>query len=596
MVRGESMIASTAFACAAVLVGVTVASAWWMTDTLHERAVTERRAEVVRMSGVLATSAESLLAAGETSALRRLVLEAAQTDAVRACRVTLPDGWVVADSDPSRIDTGELPDTWAGEPVERELAAGSTVRRSIQIPGRGAATCELEIETAGVRGAAGAVRIGSLASGVCGLAVMLLVYRRFRSRLGAIGAVREALIALSREEMDVESLMVHESFGPEAAAWNQLLLERDERRQAEIGERVSSVNAGATVGGDGSSVCDLLSDGVVLLDEQGRVTYLNGAAAVMLGATRDELMGSPAPTPLDSGELAKAIADAVRTGSRRRDVFDLPMDDEAGTVLRFGVRAARGVPDAAVLVSVEDITQFKLAEDSRSAFVAQATHELRTPLTNIRLYIEQLVDEGEEDAALRARAINVIAQETDRLDRIVADMLSVSELEAGSISLREDDVRLDQMFDSLQVDYVAQAKERDIALRFELPPKLPVIHADRDKLCLAIHNLISNALKYTPSGGTVTVRINAGTDDSISVDVVDTGIGIAPEQLGKVFERFGRADDERVRDITGSGIGLSLAREVARLHGGDITVESKLDEGSTFTLTLPGRERPARAA
>ncbi len=596
MVRGESMIASTAFACAAVVVGVTIASAWWVTGVAERRATEDRRDEVARLTGMLANSAESLLAADETSALRRLVIETAQSGVVRASRVVLPNGRVVADSDPSRIDPSSLPEQWGGTFEDRTESVGAMIRVPMRVPGRGDALCEVEIETALSSGVGGAIQMGSLASGVCGLAMMLLVYRRFRSRLGAIGAVRESLAALSAGERDIESLLVHASFGPEAVAWNALLMERDERARQELSRQAADGAAVAVSAPGGAAVCDLLSDGVVLLDDHRCVAYANGAASVLLGVAREELHGASAPSPLDTGPVAEAIAEAARSGSRRREVIDVPMDDAGETVLRVGVRAARDLPGASVFVSVQDVTQMKLAEDSRSAFVAQATHELRAPLTNIRLYIEQLVDEGEQDATLRARAINVISNETNRLDRIVSDMLSVSELEAGAIALREDDVRLDQMFDSLQLDYAAQANERDIALRFELPPKLPVIHADRDKLCLAIHNLISNALKYTPSGGTVTVRVGVSTDDAVSIEVADTGIGIAPEQVGKVFERFGRADDERVRDVTGSGIGLSLAREVARLHGGDITVDSVLNEGSTFVLTIPARERPARAA
>jgi signal transduction histidine kinase len=165
-------------------------------------------------------------------------------------------------------------------------------------------------------------------------------------------------------------------------------------------------------------------------------------------------------------------------------------------------------------------------------------------------------------------------------------MLSVSEIEAGSLKLQVGDVRLDALFPELQDDYNAQALSKDMKLRFELPPKFPVIRADRDKLSVVLHNLLGNALKYTPAGGEVTVHVEAD-DRELRVDVKDNGIGIAEPERERIFEKFYRAKDKRVDHVSGTGLGLAIAREIARLHGGDISVESVLNQGSTFTLRLP---------
>jgi signal transduction histidine kinase len=213
-------------------------------------------------------------------------------------------------------------------------------------------------------------------------------------------------------------------------------------------------------------------------------------------------------------------------------------------------------------------------------------------LTNIRLYVESAIEDGENDAATRAKCLNIINSETRRLERIVGEMLSVSEIEAGSFKMKRDDVRLDALFAELQADYQQQAEEKKVKLRFNLPPKFPVLQGDRDKFMLALHNLIGNALKYTPEGGQVSVNVEISRGQ-LTVAVTDTGIGIAPEDQSRVFERFYRAKDPRVAKITGTGLGLTLAREVARLHGGDIVLESEMNRGSTFTLTIPA---PAEAA
>jgi two-component system phosphate regulon sensor histidine kinase PhoR len=180
----------------------------------------------------------------------------------------------------------------------------------------------------------------------------------------------------------------------------------------------------------------------------------------------------------------------------------------------------------------------------------------------------------------------VIGQEARRLERIVSDMLSVSEIEAGSLKLYPEDVRLDALFEDIKNDFQVQAKDKEIALVFELPPKLPVIRGDRDKIVLALHNLVGNALKYTPAGGQVRVQVEVD-GGGVNVSVIDNGIGIKPEETEMIFEKFYRAKDKRLSGITGSGLGLTLARQVVRLHGGDISVRSQLDKGSTFTMSLP---------
>ncbi|MEM9374315.1 MAG: HAMP domain-containing sensor histidine kinase, partial [Planctomycetota bacterium] len=187
-----------------------------------------------------------------------------------------------------------------------------------------------------------------------------------------------------------------------------------------------------------------------------------------------------------------------------------------------------------------------------------------------------------------AEALNVIGSESRRLERIVSDMLSVSEIEAGSLSIRVGSVRPDTLFDDLEKEYRAQAADKSIELSFDLPPKMPAFEGDRDRIAQALHNLIGNGLKYTPPGGRVDVRVDLPEAGGVTVAVADTGIGIDPEECEQIFDRFYRANDRRIAHVTGSGLGLALAREIARLHGGDITVESAIDEGSTFTFSIPG--------
>ncbi|MCZ6836436.1 MAG: HAMP domain-containing sensor histidine kinase, partial [Planctomycetota bacterium] len=162
----------------------------------------------------------------------------------------------------------------------------------------------------------------------------------------------------------------------------------------------------------------------------------------------------------------------------------------------------------------------------------------------------------------------------------------VSEIEAGSIQLHKDDVRFDTVLEQLEADYQAMAQEKSIDLIFELPPKLPVLQGDRDKIVLAMHNLLGNAMKYTPNGGQVRIVVDSD-EKQFTFQVNDSGIGINADELDCIFDKFYRASNSREGSVTGSGLGLALAREVISLHGGDITVESEIKKGSTFTMTLP---------
>jgi len=441
--------------------------------------------------------------------------------------------------------------------------------------------------------------IGACVVGGWGLTMVWAWYRWRRRALRALGAVREALEAYGSGETDDEALRMASTFGPAGEAWNRLLGERCELAERLRQQRVTDeLNARQARGGDTQVLCDSLWQGLLLVDERMTVRYANGAAGVLLQARREQLLNAEAARAITDRQVLAAIQDVVAGRSKPRGSLEVRRGGdgpEGHGVLRFHVRPIRRNDAAAALVVIEDITQQRAADDARNTFVAQAAHELRTPLSGIRLNVEQMVDEGESDPAVRAECINVIGREARRLERIVGDMLSLSEVESGALSLRTDDVRLETLLRELEEEFRAQALDKGMTLRFDLPPKLPVIHGDRDKIVLAVHNVIGNAIKYTPAGGEVLVKV-AEDGPGVLIEVTDNGIGIKEDEVELVFEKFYRAKDRRVASITGTGLGLALARQVIRLHGGDITVRSQLDKGSTFTITIPavaGEKRQA---
>lgn len=596
LTRGEGVAALCGVLVGAVVLSVLAASGWW-TLRLHRESVRAAREDQVRVVGrLLGSAAEGLLSDGELSALRRMVAQAAVEHDLSTLRVVLPDGSIIADSEASAITAAAMPGAWPRGPlsdasgvIEATPEGSLKLRTQLLVPGKG----EAELVIAGNvhypswTDSTAQLGIAGIAAG--GMLGLLLSYRVIRGRLRGLGAIRDALRVAADGEACAGTLLISERFGAEAKAWNQLVHEREQwRRRADVDATLGQASSTGVGGGEGSAALDALWQGVVVVDAEGVVRYANGAAAVVLKARREELAGAPLTRFCSHEGLIEAV-DSVRTRKTgRRTSVEMESRSESGdrTVLRASVRPLRRDDAASALIVIEDVTQQRIADESRNAFVAQATHELRTPLTNVRLYLDALLEEPDAEPRRRAECLNVVSQEARRLERLVADMLSVSEIEAGSLKLVVDDVRPAEVLEELHQDFKAQAEDKEIALTFELPPKLPTMQADRDKLTLTLHNLVGNALKYTPAGGKVTVVVGADASN-LQVDVTDNGIGIKPDEQELIFERFYRAKDGRLKGITGSGLGLALARQIARLHGGDITVRSAIDKGSTFTLIVP---------
>lgn len=578
-------------ALALLVVAAVLVTAWWSTRIAAEQTTAERHRTADGVAEIVAARTDILLRESDLGAVRRQMIDVQAAGLVASCRVVIPGVGIVASSDPQQIDSMVLPETWSGTPAVAEGTEG-TARAVFEVPGRGQGVVEVGYEQVLPAYGATMARAGGVA--LVAVCAMWFAFIRIRDGLSAVASVGSALAEVAKGERRASVLRLGEQLGPVAEAWNTLLEERDvqDRAIAQHQVLVAEMEAPGEVSGV-VSVCDTLTHGLVIVGQDQRLVYVNGAAAVLLGRHREQMAGSTCAEVFDDPSVRSAILACIETKNPVRQVLTITRGEpgkDPDAELRVAVRSSESGNERFAGLLIEDVTQQRLADRSRNSFVAQATHELRTPLTNIRLYVEQAVDEGEADPKLRAQALNVINSEARRLERIVSDMLSVAEIEAGSLSIRPGDVRTDALFADLESDYSAQAAEKTIKLAFDLPPKMPVIRGDRDRLGQALHNLVGNALKYTPPGGEVTVRVEAPEQGGLIVHVIDSGIGIDPEECERIFDRFYRANDRRIAHVTGSGLGLALAREIARLHGGDIEVESQIDAGSTFTIVLPGSD------
>ena len=230
-----------------------------------------------------------------------------------------------------------------------------------------------------------------------------------------------------------------------------------------------------------------------------------------------------------------------------------------------------------------DITLETMARQARGEFVAQVSHELKSPLNVLHMYSEMLLGEEDKSEDFRLEAGNIIFEETERLSQLISNLLSISKIEMGSTSLERQRVKLrDLLQDTFTVASRAGTRD-DILLNLELPAEMSTIFVDKDLLRIAITNLLTNAIKYTIAGGKVTFSAEED-DQAIRINVIDTGVGISPEDKKRIFLKFFRSDDEEVRKKPGHGLGLPLAKSIIELHHGKLSVESSLGEGSVFSV------------
>lgn len=384
-------------------------------------------------------------------------------------------------------------------------------------------------------------------------------------------------------QADVRQLQLEDTASQLGAAWNHLIEEVATARRELEGIQIRQ-QAKETLGNYEmkwfTQLLNQIPYGLITVTADWLITFANVAAERMFGSPEGGLKGRRVSefVARDLSQINPCLGIAIDQTS---ELVHAPTLVRLATV-SVGDDVERG--EAALLL--QDITQEREREQERGQFLYHITHELRTPLTNIRAYAETLSEGVLQDPETLRECYNVIVGETQRLSRLVEDILSLSQMEAGAARLKMDDVNTARLIRQVVEDMQAQADDKGLELVLNMPAKVPTIRGDKERLAVVLTNLVGNAIKYTPKGGKV--EVTCGQEGSrLQVKVADTGLGIAPEEQEKVFEKFYRSTDERVAELPGTGLGLALAMEIARTHGGTITLESEMGKGSTFTVVLP---------
>jgi two-component system, OmpR family, phosphate regulon sensor histidine kinase PhoR len=273
---------------------------------------------------------------------------------------------------------------------------------------------------------------------------------------------------------------------------------------------------------------------------------------------------------LDNGESSDIKMDFIGSEKRSYDIHVSPIDLD-GSAHAIGV--------------FYDVTQIERLERVRQEFLSNISHELRTPLTSIMAFVETLEDGAIDDKENNRRFLGVIRRNAERMHGLIADILELSMIESGNVSIEAKPVRLFNLVEEVFTALSSKATAREITLLNKVSEDIKV-SADPVRLEQMLTNLIDNGIKFNRPAGSVTVSVDQ-TADKTSISITDTGEGILPDHLSRVFERFYRADRGRTREVGGTGLGLAIVKHLARLHGGEVSVTSALSRGTTFIIELP---------
>lgn len=326
-------------------------------------------------------------------------------------------------------------------------------------------------------------------------------------------------------------------------------------------------------------------DGVVVVDSKGMIILMNPSLASLL-QIKDNPAGRKPVEVIRNIDVQEIMEEALSSpeGVRAKEVSVL-MPEQKTLMVHATPVAKEGKSMGAVLV-FHDITELRTLENLRRDFVANVSHELRTPISNIKGYAETLLDGAIDDEENAQEFVKIIHEETDRLAKLIADILSLSGIESGKLDMVFEACSIKDLTERVVDGLSRKAADKEISIKIDLGGKETKVSADEARITQVLLNLIENAIKYSLPGGRIRIWAEE-RDNFLQVNVEDTGIGIPEEDQPRIFERFYRVDKARSREQGGTGLGLSIVKHIVQEHGGEVSVKSAPGQGSTFSFSLP---------
>ncbi len=327
-------------------------------------------------------------------------------------------------------------------------------------------------------------------------------------------------------------------------------------------------------------------NGIVMIGDKGKVVLMNRRAEEVLGLPASDLVGRHYTEAKQQYELSQMIQESLKSKEPIREEVTFYYPEERLVELTLVPISDGEHEHGGVLLVLQDVSAIRRLERMRSEFVANVSHELKTPIAAVKGFAETLLGGAVKDEETARSFLQIIFDESDRLNRLIGDILELSKIESRRVPLMFSPVELDSFVGKTFTLLESEAAIRGIELCSKIENGL-FVEADEDRLRQIVMNLLSNGINYTPDGGKVTLSIQAISDDYITIQISDTGIGIPKKDLPRIFERFYRVDKARSRSSGGTGLGLSIVKHLVELHKGTITVTSTTGVGTTFTITLP---------
>lgn len=364
----------------------------------------------------------------------------------------------------------------------------------------------------------------------------------------------------------------HDEIGQLAFTFNNLTKKLQEAQSTTEGERRKL-----------SSVLSFMTDGVIATDRRGRVILINDQGAKMLNVSRETVLSTSIVSLLDLeddytfDELISEKESVILDYSTHSNPYILRANFSV-------IQKDTGFVNGLITV-LHDVTEQEKIDMDRREFVANVSHELRTPLTTMRSYLEALSDGAWEDKEIAPNFLNVAQNETERMIRLVNDLLQLSKMDNKDYRLSKEWVDLVVFYHQI-IDRFELTKDQNVLFERNLPEKAILVEVDPDKLTQVLDNIISNALKYSPEGGKVTFRMKE-QEEQIVISITDQGVGIPKGNVDKIFGRFYRVDKARSRKLGGTGLGLAIAKEMVEAHDGQIWARSVEGKGTTIFFSLP---------
>ena len=397
-----------------------------------------------------------------------------------------------------------------------------------------------------------------------------------------IEEMRKQTLRIARGDFSGQvRVMGNDELGQLAGAVNNLSVRVEEAQESSDSERRRL-----------DSVLSHMSDGVLATDRRGNVTIVNNMALQLLGVEHDdELIGKSIIDVLDirhdytvrqlvNSEQKEMILDMSNSGSNLiLNAYFSPIQRESGFV-------------SGLVCVLHDVTSQQKEEQERKEFVSNVSHELRTPLTSVKSYVEALSDGAWQDKGIAPQFLKVVQDETERMIRMINDLLSLSRMDAGTTKLNLEYVNINELFNYIlnRFDMIIKKEEDPKKKKYTIErfftKKDLWVEIDTDKFTQVIDNIMNNAIKYSPDGGVITARL-LETHNHVIMSISDQGLGIPRKDLSHIFDRFFRVDKARSRKQGGTGLGLAISKEVVNMLGGQIWVDSVEGKGSTFYISLP---------